>query len=343
LLDELLPAFQPKGQAVSASWLVLRRAKAYFELGDLYEAIADAGRALKTDPDDLAALELRGASYYKLADHDMAKTHWQHGLKLDPEHSGCKAGYKVVRALTKKQAAAEKATSEGRHGAAIDSWTAAIAVDPTHSRFASTAHKKIAALYAVLKDYKRAVASCDAALEIDSEDVDALLQKSSAQLGAEDYENAVRTAKRARDVSDDDRTKKTHQKAEVALKQSKAVNYYKVLGVTRDASSKEIKKAYRDLALKYHPDKVEDKKDEDAAVKKFQEIAQAYEILSDDELRAKYDRGEDVTGSGQQQGPPGGGGGFPHGFPFHPGGGFPGGGFPGGGGGGHRFNFQFRA
>ena len=56
---------------------------------------------------------------------------------------------------------------------------------------------------------------------------------------------------------------------------------------------------------------------------KFQEIASAYEILSDDELRAKYDRGEDVSASGQQQQ---GQQGFPGGFPFP----FPGGqqGFP---------------
>merc|ERR1712159_186013 len=75
-------------------------------------------------------------------------------------------------------------------------------------------------------------------------------------IGAEDYEGARRTAARAREVSDDDRTRKNQQKAEVALKQSKEVNHYKVLGVPRDARTRDIKKAYRDAALKYHPDKI---------------------------------------------------------------------------------------
>ena len=84
-----------------------------------------------------------------------------------------------------------------------------------------------------------------------------------------------------------------HREAQVALKQSKEKNYYKILGVSRTATSKEIKSAYRKLALQWHPDKVkEDQKEE--AEKKFQDIGEAYEVLSDEELRAKYDRGEDV-------------------------------------------------
>jgi len=91
-------------------------------------------------------------------------------------------------------------------------------------------------------------------------------------------------------------------KAQTALKQSKEKNYYKILGVKRSASKKEIKKAYRDLALRWHPDKVsEDEKEE--AEKKFQDIGEAYEVLSDDELKGKYDRGEEVFGQDGGQRP----------------------------------------
>merc|ERR1712087_62039 len=57
-------------------------------------------------------------------------------------------------------------------------------------------------------------------------------------------------------------------------------------------SAKQIKKAYRDGALKWHPDKNSDNVEE--AEKKFQDIGEAYEVLSDKEKRAKYDRGEEV-------------------------------------------------
>lgn len=63
-------------------------------------------------------------------------------------------------------------------------------------------------------------------------------------------------------------------------------DYYEILGVKKTASDREIKKAFRKLAIKYHPDKNKDKD----AEKKFQEIAQAYEVLSDTEKREKYDK-----------------------------------------------------
>ena len=94
-------------------------------------------------------------------------------------------------------------------------------------------------------------------------------------------------------------------------------DYYKVLGVSKDASEDEIKKAYRKLALKYHPDRNPDQKD--SCDKKFKEISEAYEVLSDSEKRKVYDQfGEEGLKNG---GMPGGGfgfGGSSGGARFHP-------------------------
>lgn len=86
-------------------------------------------------------------------------------------------------------------------------------------------------------------------------------------------------------------------------------DYYDILGVSKGASDQEIKKAYRKQALEWHPDR--HKEDKEAAEKRFKEINEAYQVLSDHDKKAAYDQ-------------------FGH-EAFAPGGGFGGGGFPGGG------------
>jgi molecular chaperone DnaJ len=82
-------------------------------------------------------------------------------------------------------------------------------------------------------------------------------------------------------------------------------DYYEVLGVSRDASTEDLKKAYRKLAVKYHPDKNPgDKSAED----KFKEVSEAYDILNDDQKRAAYDRYGHAAFAGGMGGPAGGGG-----------------------------------
>ncbi len=84
-------------------------------------------------------------------------------------------------------------------------------------------------------------------------------------------------------------------------------DYYETLGVSRDASADEMKKAYRKLAVKYHPDK---NPDDATAEAKFKEISEAYDVLKDDEKRAAYDRYGHDAFQGGGMGRAGGGGGF---------------------------------
>jgi curved DNA-binding protein len=76
-------------------------------------------------------------------------------------------------------------------------------------------------------------------------------------------------------------------------------DYYKVLGVERNATPEEIKKIYRKLAMKYHPDRNKDNK---AAEEKFKDINEAYEVLSDPKKRARYDQLGDSYSQWQNKG-----------------------------------------
>ena len=134
--------------------------------------------------------------------------------------------------------------------------------------------------------------------------------------------------------------------AQVELKRSKTKDYYKVLGLTREADELQIKSAYRKMVKHHHPDKAHKQGiTKEDAEKKMAAVNEAYEVLSDPELKARYDRGDDPNDHEQQRqnpfhGSPFGGspfGGHSHGggqqgfkFDFGGGGGFPGG-FPFGG------------
>ncbi|KAI0686160.1 hypothetical protein C8Q76DRAFT_761933 [Earliella scabrosa] len=167
---------------------------------------------------------------------------------------------------------------------------------------------------------------CSALLEMEGHenDPDGVIGHAEALFGREEWEEAVRMLERAFEASGRS-DREIHQlltKAQKLLKQSRQKDYYKVLGVARDADAKTIKKAYRKAVLTAHPDK-------GGSEAKMAAVNEAYEVLSDPELRQRYDNGDDPNDPMANQG----------GNPFQ--GGFPGhfaqffNGFPGGGG------FQF--
>ena len=320
----------------AAASLFLRRAQMRLRLGKYWEVLADSGKALKLDEGNLDALYIRAGAYYRLGDHEMALRHHREGLRLAPEHKAIKGAYRVLKKITKSWDRAEKYESAGRHSEAAEEYRSCAAIDPTHDEFNKKARTASCRVHVGmgLDAVAKARAACDAALRIDGKWLDAQIQRAKTYALEEDWEQCVREWSRAKEfVEQNTRNNEVEeglQKAQAALKQSKEKDYYKILGVRRDATKRQIKSAYRKLALKWHPDKWAGSKGDDGkaevAAKMFHDIGEASEVLGDDEKRGKFDRGEPVF---ENQGGGGGGGGGPNGFPF-------------GGGGGQKFHFNFR-
>jgi DnaJ homolog subfamily C member 3 len=325
-------------QAHDLLWL---KAQALFHLEDFYGVISDTAQVLKQSrttnhQSTIDAYELRGSAYFRLGEHDAAIQHYREGLKLDPEHKGCKAGHKLIKAMEKKLKRGIDAFDKAEYQQAIDHWVQAIRLDEDHDAFIRPLILRIAKAYSKLGDHEQAITDLQQHVD-DQETVEGLWALGDAFLEADKFEQAVRTFQQAAEVAPEEHKRPAQQKlqaAQIALKQSKEKNYYKTLGVARTATAKEIKKAYRELALKWHPDKnTGDSKEE--AEKMFQEISEAYEVLSSDDLKGKYDRGEPVFenqggGGGQQRQQ------HAHHFfnqQFHQ--------QQGGGGGGQRMHFRF--
>lgn len=206
----------------------------------------------------------------------------------------------------------------------------------------------IANLFHQMNNKKKALPYCKEALTLNPTSLPGLLDRAQRQMDEEDFEAAIQTLNTAKENHPSaSHIQLLSQKAHIGLKRSKTKDYYKVLGVSNDADDRAVKRAYRSLTRQFHPDKTTAQGEpKEQAEKKMAEINEAYEVLSDPELRARFDRGDDPNS--QEQGQPFQGSPFGQGpggqqffFRQQGGGGFPGGGFPGGFPGGENFKFEF--
>ncbi|KAG9016045.1 hypothetical protein FRB90_003708 [Tulasnella sp. 427] len=348
------------------------RAECALMTGDMDAAVGDLTRLAHLVPNSKQLLlRIAHLSYYLLPNPAQAMSALKQCLHHDPDDKACRTSHRLFKSYQKEFDKLHKAESNGdwkgvlrilvgRGEApgfiskfdpelekAIPSMALPAGMDAkkkSHPR--RVLYKAVCRAYGKDKQPKKATKWCNDVLTMDENDVDALLNHGDVALADENWEEAVRAYENAFQSSGRS-SQEIHEKlskAQRLLKQSKAKDYYKVLGVSRDADSKTIKKAYRAKARDAHPDK-------GGSEEKMAAVNEAYEVLSNDELRARFDNGDDpndpegASNPFQQGGPffHGGfpGGGMPRGFP---GGGFPGGGFPGGGpggfpGGGFQFKF----
>lgn len=150
---------------------------------------------------------------------------------------------------------------------------------------------------------KKAGPYCAEALQLVPHSLAGLLYKAQIALDEDRFEDAIRTLESAKEHHPNSQEAQSlQQKAQTLLKRSKQKDYYKVLGISRDADDRTIKRAYRQLVKQHHPDKANAQGvSKEEAEKKMAAINEAYEVLSDSELRTRFDNGDDPNDPESQQ------------------------------------------
>ncbi|XP_006823226.1 dnaJ homolog subfamily C member 7-like, partial [Saccoglossus kowalevskii] len=151
-----------------------------------------------------------------------------------------------------------------------------------------------------LNKVEEAIEDCTKAIELDDKYVKAYLRRAKCYTDSEKYEEAVRDYEKVYQMDKNRENRRLLQEAKLELKKSKRKNYYKILGVEKNASEDAIKKAYRKRALIHHPDRHANASDEERKQEeiKFKEIGEAYGVLSDAKKRSRYDSGADLDDDG---------------------------------------------
>jgi len=271
-------------------------------LGQYDDAFNSSNHLLRLAPSLAPLLHLRATCLYRLGNLENSIKHSQQAVRSDPDNASYVALLKQVRSLDNKKKEGDTAFTHGQYQKAIQAWTEALSVDPTHKQICAKLYNNRATAYAKMRRHADAVSDCKQALALDPQYLKALKRKAESLFvlgGEENLEQCLRDYETAAGLAPEEEereyARKMHQ-AKVALKRAKRKDYYRLLGLSSDATEDEIRKAYRKLALKHHPDRHTSSSEEEKAKaeKEFKNVAEAYEVLSDKEKKARYDSGVDI-------------------------------------------------
>lgn len=281
----------------------IKKAELLTLLGRLPEAQEIANDILRLENMNADAIYVRGMCLYYDDNIDKAFQHFQQVLRLAPDHQKAKTTYRKAKSLLAKKEEGNKEFRAGSYQDAYKTYTEALEIDPNNKFTNSKLYCNRATVCSKIGKDEQAIEDCTKAIELDENYIKAYMRRAKCYMDSEQYEEAVRDYEKICNLDRSRENKKLLQDAKLELKKSKRKDYYKLLGVSKNATDDEIKKAYRKRALVHHPDRhshdtVEVQKEEE---KKFKEVGEAYAVLSDQKKRTRYDNGhdlEDLDGGG---------------------------------------------
>ncbi|XP_065388468.1 dnaJ homolog subfamily C member 7 isoform X9 [Macaca fascicularis] len=273
-------------------------------LGRYPEAQSVASDILRMDSTNADALYVRGLCLYYEDCIEKAVQFFVQALRMAPDHEKACIACRNAKALKAKKEDGNKAFKEGNYKLAYELYTEALGIDPNNIKTNAKLYCNRGTVNSKLRKLDDAIEDCTNAVKLDDTYIKAYLRRAQCYMDTEQYEEAVRDYEKVYQTEKTKEHKQLLKNAQLELKKSKRKDYYKILGVDKNASEDEIKKAYRKRALMHHPDRhsgasAEVQKEEE---KKFKEVGEAFTILSDPKKKTRYDSGQDLDEEGMNMG-----------------------------------------
>ncbi|KAG6865143.1 hypothetical protein C0991_004825, partial [Blastosporella zonata] len=314
-LDKCMGAIESEGAEIPTEW---RTCRVELELakGNWDAANITANDALRLNPSSPDILAVRGLVLFLGGKLPQATQHVNSALRLDPGHESARRLRIRVKDVERLKEEGNVSFKAGKFEEAYGKYCEALDrigesdEEGGGGQIRATLLSNRATTLLKLERHEEALVDTDASLKLVPTSFKALRTRARLNLHLEKYDSAIADFKSAIEHASGEGTEADIRalrgelkKAETALKRSKTKDYYKILGVARDCSESDIKKAYRRESLKHHPDKGGDEE-------KFKLVAEAYAVLSDPQRRERYDLGDDEDGQNEGMGGFGGMGGM---------------------------------
>jgi DnaJ family protein C protein 7 len=236
---------------------------------------------------------LKGIIELYNGDSVKAKKYFADGIRLDPENVKCqKALHKAKRCEVYKDEGNEL-IKQNKYKEAEAKYTEALNLDPYNKKLNSIIYSNRALTYMKRGEKLKALQDLNNSLELDPNYMKSLVRRAELNMEREDYTAALNDYSKIQELDPKINLKAKIDEARKKEKLAKKKDYYAILGVPKTATDAEIKKAYKTLALKHHPDRNRGKSDveQDEASNKFKDIAEAHGVLTDPEKKKMYDCG----------------------------------------------------
>ena len=261
-------------------WLRETRVEAYLGIGNIFHAKSEMRALTKLTSDNTDSLFKLANLHYQLGEADSSFVVITECLKLDPEHKECYPLYKKLQKVTKFLTESQKAQNTNDWAECVSAAQEVLKNEPTVHKIRFHAFDRLCRC--TLKggmDAIEAIKSCGKAIRIKAEPR-LLCDRAESYLGEDLFDEAVKDYSRALKLDENfKRAKQGLATARKFAKQGSKRDHYQILGLHRNAGMKEITKAYRKLAQKWHPDNFQDDKEKKIGEKKFIEIVAAREWL----------------------------------------------------------------